>query len=528
LRSYSSYIGGKYVEGQEWIYCLRASALLRDVFANLTLKRDLEQGKRDDAADHDSVVARCAVAGEHELQAALEAAAAAAPVWAAFPLDARFRLAERFHEEARKRRADLVEVLVEEGHPRTLAEWEVAGVLQASHPLTSAWCREQMQREFEQPGRKLRLVRKPDGVVVLSPPLNASLVSSLLGVPVIAGGNALVVKAPRTAPYGTMWAWEEIVRPLLDEVGAPPGVANVVCGHPKKVLDHWMESPLVDDIFFFGSSEVGIPLGVEATRRGKKPILELAGNDAVVVWRDADLDRAAEAITECFFGSGQICMIPNHVVVHPAVAEPLLDRVVSLASKIRPGYPEEQEVLLSPVFKSDLYFEYLEQGVAAGAQLLCGGRRLEIDGTPSGTGLFIEPTVLRVDGLADSRKVLAVARETFFPLIPVVVAEPHESDAELLESVIAFLNSNEYSLRNSVWTGCPELVEQFATRVTNGGLLKINDSHIGLVPYLATHGGGGLTGGPFGEANYPMLRTTHLQGISIGTDIQPRRAVFEQ
>src|SRR5947209_5698625 len=162
LRSYSSYIGGEYVDGQDWIYCLRASDLLRDVFGNLTLKRDLEQGKRHDASEHDSVVARCAVADESTLQRALEAAAAAAPVWAAFPLDARFRLAERFHEEARRRRADIVEVLVEEGHPRTLAEWEVAGVLQASHPLSTAWCREQMYREFEQPGRRLRLVRKPD------------------------------------------------------------------------------------------------------------------------------------------------------------------------------------------------------------------------------------------------------------------------------------------------------------------------------------------------------------------------------
>jgi acyl-CoA reductase-like NAD-dependent aldehyde dehydrogenase len=508
------------------VHTLRASALLRDVFGSLTLKRDLDQGRRADGDSHDSVVARCAQAEEADVQRAIEAAAEAAPIWGAFPLEARFRLAERFHEEARRRRDDIVEVLVEEGHPRTLAEWEVAGVLQASHPLTTAWCRDQMFAEHRQGNRRLRLVRKPDGVVVLSPPLNAALVSSLLGVPVLAAGNSLIVKAPRGAPYGVMWAWRELVLPLLDEVGAPPGVVSVLCGNPKKMLDQWLESPLVNDIFFFGSSEVGIPLGVEAVRRGKKPILELAGNDGFVVWKDANLDRAAEAITECFFGSGQICMVPNYVVVHPDVAEPLMDRLVSLVAKIGPGYPEDRDVLLSPVFKSDLYFEYLQQALDAGAKLLTGGRRIEIDGRPAEAGLFIEPTVLRVDGLADARRILAVARETFFPLLSVIVAEP-DDDQKLLDTVIGYLNANEYGLRNSVWSGSDEIVEQFATRVTNGGLLKVNDSHIGLTPFLATHGGGGLTGGPFGESNYPMLRTSHLQGISLGTDIEPRRAVFD-
>ena len=123
-------------------------------------------------------------------------------------------------------------------------------------------------------------------------------------------------------------------------------------------------------------------------------------------------------------------------------------------------------------------------------------------------------------------------RETFFPLLPIVV--PAASDAAvqadepdaLLAAMIAFLNANEYGLRNSVWAGDPNIVDAFAERVTNGGLLKINDSHIGFVPGLATHGGTGLTGGVAGELNYPMLRTTHLQGVSIGHDVRPRRAVF--
>ena len=64
-------------------------------------------------------------------------------------------------------------------------------------------------------------------------------------------------------------------------------------------------------------------------------------------------------------------------------------------------------------------------------------------------------------------------------------------------------------------------------RIVNGGLLKVNDSHIGFLPYLPSHGGTGLTGGAFGEANYPMLKTSHVQGVSIATGIRPRQAVFD-
>ncbi|GAA4681497.1 aldehyde dehydrogenase family protein [Phytohabitans rumicis] len=526
MRSYSSYVGGEDVPGSEWVYCLRASALLADVLPGLALKRDLEKGRRHDGDSHEIVEARCAIADDEVSQRALEAARAAAPVWGATPLDVRFRVIERFHEELWRRREEFVSVIVAEGHPRTLAEWEVASLLRCSDGPTTAWCRQQMGWDFVEGDRQLRLVRKPDGVVVLSPPLNAAAISSLSGVAVLAAGNALVVKAPRSSPYGVMWALRELLVPVLDEVGAPPGVLNVLCGHPTQMIDQWMESPLVDDIMFFGSSEVGIPLGVEAVRRGKKPILELAGNDGCVVWRDADIDSAAEALTECFFGSGQICMVPNYVVAHPAIADALIDRLVSLAGKVRPGYPEDPEVLLSPVYKTEKYFAYLSEAMEMGAELLTGGRRLEVDGEPSETGIFIEPTVLRVNGLARAREMSAVAKETFFPLLPVVVAEDVPDD-QLLGDVIGFVNANPYGLRNSLWAQSPDVIEQFVTRVTNGGILKVNDSHVALPPYLAPNGGGGLTGGPFGELNYPMLRTSHLQGISIGTGIQPRRAVVE-
>lgn len=135
--------------------------------------------------------------------------------------------------------------------------------------------------------------------------------------------------------------------------------------------------------------------------------------------------------------------------------------------------------------------------------------------------------MLRVDGLKTAREVDAVRHETFFPLLPVVVPEEAD-DAELLVAVADFVNTNEYGLRNSLWSGSERTIDTFLRRIRNGGLLKVNDSHIGFLPLLPTHGGTGLTGGPGGEANYPILRTSHLQGVSVAHGVRPGAAVFAQ
>ncbi|MGO4755286.1 aldehyde dehydrogenase, partial [Streptomyces sp. 2MCAF27] len=356
------------------------------------------------------------------------------------------------------------------------------------------WYRQRMHTEFEHAGRRLIVRRRPDGVVAFNPPQNAPAPSAALAVLALMAGNAVVVRAPRSIALSTMWVLREVVAPLLDEVGAPPGVLNAVCSNPKQTLDRWIESPLIDDIFYIGGSKEGLAFQERCVAHGKKPILELAGNDSIVVWKDADLTRAAEAICESFYGSGQICMVPNCVLVHPAVADELIAAVKEQARTVRPGYPEDEGVLLSPVRRSERFFGLLQQALAGGAELVTGGRRTELDGTPSDTGVFLQPTVVRVNGLPGARRLDVVRQETFFPLLPIVVPEP-SADDELLDGFLDFVNSNEYGLRNSLWAESEDVIDVFVQRVVNGGLLKINDSHIGFLPYLPSHGGTGLTGG---------------------------------
>lgn len=516
MRSYPLYIDGKDLEGERWTYVVRASAFLRDVRAAFALKRALETGRPAQVTE--DVVGRCAVAGPGDNELALQAARRASRTFRLLPLRTRSQMVLEFNQALADRQDEVIEILIAEGHPRRLAQWEVSGMLLGCDPATIRWYESQLHQSFESDGKLLELVRKPDGVVCVNPPQNAAGSNAALGVPAILAGNALVVKAPRSAPLSVMFVYRELLAPILERHGAPPGTLNVISGNTNSILRGWLDSPLVDDILFFGDSTVGLALGEECVRKGKKPILELAGNDGFLVWHDADLAAAASALEECFYGSSQICMVPKYAIVHPDVADSFLAILLERVARLRPGYPEDPDVLLSPVLKVDRFFDYLAEARGAGAAVLCGGERVDVEGMPSTTGAFCQPTVLRIDGLEQASGLSCVREETFFPMLPIIVPT---LGGDLLTEAIDFLNANEYGLRNSVWTGDEQVGRRFADDVTNGGLLKVNDSHIGFVPYLSTHGGTGRTGGPYGELNYVGLRTTHLQGIAWG-DGDPR------
>ncbi len=131
--------------------------------------------------------------------------------------------------------------------------------------------------------------------------------------------------------------------------------------------------------------------------------------------------------------------------------------------------------------------------------MVTGGGLVDLAGRPSERGPFAQPTLVRVDGLDLAEHLPAVTEETFFPLLPVVVPTDAETGPDLLDRITGLLNRNRYGLRNSLWTASPTTIDRFLDTVTNGGT--------------------GLSGGPHGEAYYPLLRATRLQAVSIGTHI---------
>jgi acyl-CoA reductase-like NAD-dependent aldehyde dehydrogenase len=512
MQTYPALVGGHDIDSGRHVYVLPADALLADTFGSLALKRRLERGELEPPPR--SAISRCALSDELVVQESLRAAADAAAEWGQAPLDTRIRLGERIRERLISQRKAFVEIMIMEGRTRTLAEWEVDGLLDIFSEQTLSWCAELMQRVFRHAGRRLVIRRRADGVVCVAPPQNAPHSNTIYGAASLLAGNSVVIRAPRSIPLGVMYAVREIIAPALADVGAPPGTVNVVCGPP--MLEDWLASPHVNDIIYFGGTTKGLALQSACAAAGKKPILELAGNDCAVVWRDADLDLAVGALTEAFNASGQICNVPNQVIAHPAIADELTGRLAAAAARIKPGPPGDDGVVLTPVLAADRFFATLADALRGGATLVCGGRRVDVDGAPAVTGFFIEPTVLRVSGLESARTIGAVREETFFPLLPVVVPDPGLSDDALFDQITRFVNTNPYGLRNSLWAADPSITDQFVARVHNGGVLKVNDtSHCGFFPYMPSHGGTGLTGGVFGEASYMAIRATHLQAISM-------------
>lgn len=513
MREYPLFIDGKDIEGSGWTYVLRTSQMLRDPIGSFNLKRGLETGRYDGPIP-DAVEARCAW-GDRELsRAAIRAAANAREGFSRIPLDTRIEMVRQIRQGFIDNLDELIELLVIEGHPRRLAQWELSGPIRVADDPTLEWYRAQFDSSFETDGCRVQLVRKPDGVVCVNPPQNAAGSNGSLGVLALLAGNTLVVKAPRSTPLTVMHIYRNIVQPVLEAYGAPAGTLNLISGDSRDIMRDWLASPDVDDILFFGGSDVGLQVGRDCTAAGKKAILELAGNDGFVVWKDADLAAAATALSECFYGSAQICMVPKYAIIHPEIADEFIAMLRIVVDGISPGYPEDPTTLLSPVLKADQFFDFLNDAEAKGAEILCGGARIDVHGRPAPDGLFLQPTLIKVDGFDKAAELSCVTEETFFPMLPLVVPEAGDN---LLEATIAFLDRNAYGLRNSLRTRSPAVAEEVARNLTTGGQLKINDSHLALHSYLATHGGTGRTGGPHGELNYVALRTSHLQGILWGT-----------
>lgn len=497
MRHYSALIGGKHVDTAEHAYALDIAALLNPSpeLSSLVMSND-------PALDsHPLVLGSVAMATPELQDQALEAAAAAWPEWMRFPVAQRLQLVRHARRLLRQRRDDLTDLMMAEGCPRVLADWQLDSVNHAMSEETLTLHASQLSQEFVHDGVRLLLRRLPDGVVCFNPPRNAPASNSFMCVPALAGGNSVVVRVPRSCPMSLTFALTEIVAPALDACGAPPGTLNIFCADQPPTMRKWLSSPLVNDIFFFGNSQNGMSVERRCVEAGKKAILELSGNDGLLVWHDADLSLAAAALGECFLGSGQICMAPKYAIVHPLIADELLARVAAIAAAQRSGDPRTPGVTLSPVLQRARFFHTMRTALDDGAALVCGGQPIDAN--------FVEPTVVRFDGFTSSS---VIRTEKFFPLLPIVVPPAGPS---LLDPAIDFMNANPYGLRNSLWSTDPAVIDRFLARMLNGGNLRVNLSHLSCHPYLPTHGGTGLSGGPCGEANFSLLRTTHLQAAAI-------------
>ena len=301
-------------------------------------------------------------------------------------------------------------------------------------------------------GRRAHTLRVPVSLVGAITPFNHPLnqVAHKLA-PAIAAGAPIVLKPSERTPLTAL----RLEGLLLDE-GLPPAAAHVVCGEPTAILEAFLAHDALDVISFTGGVTVGKSI---AARLGyRRAVLELGGNDPMLVLADADLDEAARlAVEGAFRNSGQRCTAVKRIIAVAEVADELAGRIVERTRRLRCGDPLDEATDVGTVIDERAAREIearIRAAVDGGAALLCGGER---------DGALVAPAVL--DHVPPA--VELVALETFGPVAPII----RVSD---LDEAIAIANATPYALSSSVCTFDWRAISR-CVRELRAGTVNVNE-----------------------------------------------------
>lgn len=521
LQTFTLLVNGEDLDTGKYEYFPYADKLIADPKTAIGIIRQLKNGQLPKNYK-EYIFAKYCIGTKDTNQEAMEAAHEASKEFRYFPISKRVKILIDVYDLLLVNRERLLELMIAEGHPRKLAEWEFSGMELIFQKQSLDFYKNHLSKKVGIEGREvLYWKRKPDGVVCVSPPKNAPCSSSIIAGFALLGGNSLIVKPPLKSPISTLFLWRDIVNKALKANGAPPGTLNTILGNSEIIMNEWIISPYVNDIFFIGDSKIGLDIGNRAFQFGKKPILELSGNDMMFVWKDTVLEETVRSLLDGFLGSMQICMVPKKAFIHEEIYEEFIKRFLAEVKQLRVGLPSDPHVTLTPVIKIAEFYEFLEDALQKGAELLYGGTRVNYQMIPDKNGSFVIPAVLRINDEAKAREMKCMKEETFFPLMPLVkvsskdVINGKSRDMAIFKKMVSIANNNAYGLRISVWVNSNFYIQKFMEHIQNSGLLRINSRHTGFSPFLATHGGTGKSGGPYGEMNYIWEKTTHLQGVSL-------------
>ncbi|HBO5555612.1 TPA: aldehyde dehydrogenase family protein [Pseudomonas aeruginosa] len=408
-----------------------------------------------------SSITRIAAAEAADVDLAVAAARRAFPAWAGLPAAERGRLLLKLADaiEANAEQLARLESL-DTGHPlRDSRNLDV--------PRTAACFRYFGGIADKLEGKVIPVdtgflnyvQRKPIGVVGQIVPWNFPLMftSWKLG-PALAAGNTVVLKPSEITPLSTLRIAE-----LIQEVGFPDGVVNIVPGYGSTAGQRLAEHPDVGKIAFTGSTLTGQRI-VEASRGNLKRVqLELGGKGANIVFDDADLDAALNgAAWAIFHNQGQACIAGSRLILHERIAERFLERFVALARSIRLGDPLDPQTEMGPLTSAlhrDRVLSFAAIAEEEGGRILTGGR------APSdpalAAGYYVEPTV--VEARPDDR----VAQEEVFGSFATVLRFSSEEEA------LDIANGTRYGLGSGLWTRDLQRAHRMAERI-HAGMCWIN------------------------------------------------------
>ena len=403
--------------------------------------------------------------------------------------------------EVEKRKDEIARTItLENGKPLPQSFGEVA--MTVDH---LRWFAEEARRAYgriiphQADGKRNLVIKFPMGVVGAITPWNFPLVLAVRKMaPALAAGNTFVLKPAEQTPLSVL-AFAECVA----AAGLPKAVFQVVLGEASEIGKEFLENPLCRKVSFTGSTEVGRLLIAGAANSVKPLSLELGGNGPVLVFGDIDLNRAVEgALIAKTRNTGQSCIAANRIYVERAIYEPFLEAFTAKMKAMKFGNGLEPGVEIGPLIDDAglaKALAHIENAVAGGARVLCGGKR------SGNKGFFIEPTVL-----ADVPKdALCMREETFAPVAAIAAFDTEEEAIELA-------NNSIYGLSAYAFTGNLDRAFRLMEQL-EAGTIGINDG----VPSTSNAPFGGMKQSGWGrelgsEGLDAYLETKH---VSLGLQI---------
>ncbi|PRY98517.1 succinate semialdehyde dehydrogenase [Jezberella montanilacus] len=397
-------------------------------------------------------------ASEADLEHALKSAQKAFETWKhSSPMD-RSAILRRVAQLTRDRAQEIGRnMTLDQGKPLAEAVGEVVGC--ADH---CDWHAEECRRIY---GRvvlprasnvRQLVLKEPIGVCVAFTPWNFPYNQAIRKIAAAIGaGCTLVLKGPEDAPSAVM-----AIAQMFQDAGLPPGVLNIVWGEPAKVSDYLIKSPISRKVSFTGSVPVGKLLAGLAGAHMKRVTMELGGHSPVLVFEDADIDRAATMLANFKIrNAGQVCVSPTRFYIQKSVYDKFLAKFTDVLKNIKIGNGLDAGVQMGPLAherRIPALSRFVDDARKRGGEVVIGGEPID------GKGFFFPPTV--ITGLKDDA--MLMTEEPFGPIAPVV---PFND----IDEVLVRANSLPFGLSSYVFTNSL----QTATKVSNAlesGMVNIN------------------------------------------------------
>jgi acyl-CoA reductase-like NAD-dependent aldehyde dehydrogenase len=375
----------------------------------------------------------------------------------------------------------------------------LSNMIQVGLPMMSFGSMQQLidDTPFEEQVGNSLIVREPVGVVGCITPWNYPLHQIAAKVaPALAAGCTVVLKPSEVAPLNAF-----LLAEIIDEVGLPAGVFNLVTGTGPVVGEAIAAHPDVDMVSFTGSTRAGKRVSEVASQTVKRVALELGGKSPNVILDDADLERAvSDGVGKCFLNSGQTCSALTRMLVPRSRLAEAEDIAVRTAETYTPGDPFAAESRLGPLVSAaqrERVRSYIEKGVEEGAKLLTGGVE-----PPEGAdkGFFVRPTVF-----SEVRNDMTIAQEEIFG--PVLAIIPYDTEDEAVD----IANDTIYGLAGGVWSGDAERAKTVARRIRTGQIEINGGSFNPLAPFGGyKQSGHGRELGKFGLDEFLEVKSLQL------------------